>query len=137
VPCAIDHAFFRLGFLLGSGEPQRALAAVTSGSTPDLSALEQLAAALDCLCQGTAQGRLRSNMQPTADDVAAARRLVELARAGGPQEEIAAVARSVLDALTPRSLPAPTAEDIAHAMLTRLRAETFELTESDMHAIGR
>lgn len=123
-------------FLLGSAAPQ-VLDAVTSGSTPDLVALDRLAAALDRLRRGIAEGRLQCSVEPSEADVEAARRLVDLVCAGAPQDEIVAVARRVRELLTPRPLPALTAEEIAHAMLTRLRAEAFELTEEDACDVRR
>ncbi len=88
-------------FLLGSAAPQ-VLDAVTSGSTPDLVALDRLVAALDRLRRGIAEGRLQCSVEPSEADVEAARRLVDLVRAGAPKDEIVAVAQRVRELLTPR-----------------------------------
>jgi hypothetical protein len=125
-------------FLLGSAAPQ-VLDAVTSGSTPDLVALDRLAAALDRLRRGIAEGRLQCSVEPSEADVEAARRLVDLARAGAPKDELTAAA-CVVHRILNRPLDSAhkrPREEHEREILDRLRARGVDPTDADMTDVRR
>lgn len=113
-----------------------AVRAVVEGGTPDLDALEKGAQVLEVLRGGRiSDGRVKL----TEDDVAAARHLVDLVRAGAPREDIVAAAQRVHKIMNRPKSPALARprEEHEREILGMLRMSGVEPTEDDMRDVRR
>lgn len=84
------HEQYLSDFMAAMDEGLEALRAVASGAPPNIAALDGYAQALEALRIGSVSD---GGVRPVEDDVQAARRLFELARANAPREELVELAR--------------------------------------------
>ena len=113
-----------------------ALRAILKGGAPDLDALEKGAQVLEVIRGGRlSDGRVKL----TEGDVAAARHLVHLTRAGAPREEIVAAAQRVHEIMNRPRNPALVRprEEYERDILDMMRARGIEPTEDNMHDVRR
>jgi hypothetical protein len=111
-------------------------AIVKGGEAPDLDALEDGAQVLEVLRTGLFRD---DRVQLTEQDVAAARHLVDLVRAGAAKEEVMAAAQRVHKIMNRPHDPSRTLprEEIERTWLDALRRLGIEPTEDDIRDVRR
>lgn len=112
-------------------------AIVKGGEAPDLDALEKGAQILEALRTTTRLTDCR--VKPTEDDVAAARRLVDLVRAGAAKEEVLAAAQRVHRIMNRPHDPSQmlSREVVERTWLDALRRQGTEPTEDQIRDVQR
>jgi len=113
-----------------------ALRAIFKGEAPDVDALEKGAQLLEVLRGGRlSDGRVKL----TEDDIAAARHLVDVARAGAPREEIVAAAQRMHKIMNRPQNPefVRSREEYERDLLEMLRTRGIEPTEDEVRDVRR
>jgi len=118
------------------GRATAAVRAILDGGTPDLEALRGAAQLVEAFLRGYVAG---NGEKITEDDVAAARHLVDLVRAGAPKEEIAAATQRVHEILSrPWEPELSEVESIERDTLDMLRTHyRVDLTGDDLRIVRR